>query len=258
MTMVLEICVESVESAIAAEKGGAQRVELCSSLGEGGITPSAGLIQSVRSSIGIELFVMIRPRGGDFFYTDLEFNTMRYDIRGAKSLGADGVVLGLLQSDGQVDGQRTRQLVELAHPMQITFHRAFDMSANLEASLAQIVDTGAHRILTSGGLETVSEGAERIARLIQAAEGRIRVMVGSGIRPENIRSIALRTGATEFHCSLRTRIDGPVTFRNHRVKLGKTAEDEFARFVTLESSVRDLRRVLDGMEHASPFKKDGC
>lgn len=252
MTMVLEICVESAESAIASEKGGAQRVELCSSLGKGGITPSAGLIRSVRSSVAIELFVMIRPRGGDFFYTDLEFNTMQYDIGQAKALGTDGVVLGLLQPDGQVDVERTRQLVELAHPMGVTFHRAFDMAADLEAALAQIIATGAKRILTSGGSQTTAEGADRIARLVQAAEGRIRIMVGSGIRRENIRSIALRTGATEFHCSLRTRIDSPVTFRNHLVKLSKIAEDEFARFVVLERNVREVRQALDEMECERP------
>jgi copper homeostasis protein len=246
--MVLEICVDSVESASASETGGAQRIELCSDLTEGGITPSGGLIHTVRSAVNIEVFVMIRPRGGDSFYTNYEFDAMKYDVMQAKNLGSDGVVLGVLDSSGHVDVDRTRELVELAHPMQVTFHRAFDMSANLDESLARIIETGAHRILTSGGMQSVSQGAARIARLIDAAKGRIHIMVGGGIRQENIQKITAHTGAMEFHCSLRTRIDSPVTFRNHAVKLGATVEDEFSRFLVLEKNVRGLRRALDKME----------
>jgi copper homeostasis protein len=206
--MVLEICVDSVESAIASQAGGAQRIELCSDLNEGGITPSAGLIQAVRKHVGIEVFVMVRPRGGDSFYTD-------------------------------------RELVRLASPMQVTFHRAFDMSANLDESLARVIETGAHRILTSGGMQTITQGAEHVTHLIDTANGKIRIMVGGGIRQENIRKIALRTHATEFHCSLRTRTQSPVTFRNHALKLGAVANDEFARYVVLEENVRGLREALN-------------
>lgn len=246
--MVLEICVDSVESAMAAEAGGAQRIELCSDLAEGGITPSAGLVRAVRRHVGIEVFAMVRPRGGDSFYTDHEYEAMKYDVAEAKNLGADGVVFGLLDEEGRVDVGRTRELVELARPMQVTFHRAFDMSANLDESLVRVADAGAHRILTSGGMQSIAQGAERVAHLIGAANGKLRIMVGGGIRQENIQKIALRTGATEFHCSLRTRIESPIAFRNSAVKLGMPAGDEFSRFVVLEENVRGLRRTLDKME----------
>lgn len=246
--MVLEICVDSVESAIASEAGGAQRIELCSDLHEGGITPSAGLIRAVRGQVGIQLFVMIRPRGGDSVYTRHEYEVMREDIVQARALGADGVVLGVLDAEGHVDVPRTQELVWLAQPMQVTFHRAFDMSANLEESLERVVKTGAHRILTSGGMQSITQGAEQARRLIDAAKGKIPIMVGGGVRQENIRKIALRTGATEFHCSLRTRTPSPVTFRNQGVKLGAVANDEFARFVVLEESVRGLHEALNMME----------
>lgn len=243
--MVLEICVDSVESAIASQTGGAQRVELCSDLNEGGITPSDGLIQAVRKHVGIDVFAMVRPRGGDSFYTAYEFDVMKTDVIRMKELGVDGVVVGMLDQDGHVDVHRTRELVQLADPMQVTFHRAFDMSANLDESLEKVIETEAHRILTSGGVQTVSQGAERVTHLIDAAEGRIRIMVGGGIRQENIRKIALRTKATEFHCSLRIRTQSPVTFRNDSLKLGSVANDEFARYVVLEENVRGLRDTLD-------------
>jgi copper homeostasis protein len=243
--MVLEICVDSVESAIASQAGGAQRVELCSDLNEGGITPSDGLIQAVRKQVGIDVFVMVRPRGGDSFYTSHEFDVMKADVVRIKQLKADGIVVGMLDQHGHVDVRRTRELVELADPMQVTFHRAFDMSADLDQSLERVIETGAHRILTSGAVQTVSQGAERISQLIAAARGRISIMVGGGIRQENIRKIALRTKVTEFHCSLRIKTQSPVTFRNDSLKLGSVANDEFARYVVLEENVRGLRDTLD-------------
>lgn len=250
-SMELEICVESVESAIAVQQGGAQRIELCSDLLEGGITPSAGLIQVVRKMVDFGVFVMIRPRGGDFFYSLDEFEIMRRDVIQAKQLGVDGVVLGLLDAHGYVDIPRTSELVELAHPLQVTFHRAFDMSANLDESLECVIKTGAHRILTSGGRRSVAECAECAAGLIRAAEGRIGIMVAGGVRRENIESIAARTGATEFHCSLKTRLDSPVQFRNLEVSLGTGPSDEFARFAVLESDVRALRAAMDRIESVS-------
>ncbi len=243
--MMLEICVDSVESALASEAGGAQRIELCSDLNEGGITPSAGLIEAVRKHLGIDVFVMVRPRGGDSFYTSYEFDVMKSDVIRMKDLKADGIVVGMLDQEGHVDVRRTRDLVELAHPMKVTFHRAFDMSADLDESLERVIETGAHRILTSGGMQTISQGAERVTQLIRAAKGRIRIMVGGGIRQENIGKIALRTRATEFHCSLRIRTQSPVTFRNHSLKLGSVANDEFARYVVLEENVHGLRETLD-------------
>src|ERR1035438_4067455 len=171
--MQVEICVESVESAIAAERGGAQRVELCSDLLEGGVTPSAGLIKLVRQQIGIGLFTMIRPRGGDFCYTDLEFEVMQQDIRQARDLGADGVILGVLDGCARVDVARTRQLVELAGPLPVTFHRAIDMTPDPRAALDDVVETGAARVLTSGGAPRVTEGLSTVACMVKKAGERI-------------------------------------------------------------------------------------
>lgn len=253
--MILEICVDSVESAIAAESGGAQRIELCSDLLEGGITPSAGLIEMVRRNVGLGIFVMVRPRGGDSLYTDYEFEIMRRDVIEAKDLGMDGVVLGLLDVDGRVDIARTRELVELAAPMQVTFHRAFDMSADLEDSLERVIAAGAHRILTSGGRQSIAQGADPVARLVHRARSRIAIMAAGSIRQENVEEIASRTGAREFHCSLRTQIDSPVSFRNLDVQLGATTNDEFARFAVLEEDVRRLRMALDRIERGASTQK---
>lgn len=247
MSLVLEVCVDTVESAVAVQNGGAQRIELCGDLRDGGITPSAGLIQAVRSEVHIELFVMVRPRGGDSFYTQHEFQAMQNDIVHARNLRADGVVLGLLDKHGNVDVERTGQLVELARPMQVTFHRAFDMSADLDESLTRVLETGAHRILTSGGMQSIEHGAQRVVSLVRAAQGKIIIMAGGGLRPANIHRIAAQTGAPEYHSSLRRKVDGPMVYRNPALKLGAVAEDEFSRYIVLEEDVRRLRRALDSI-----------
>lgn len=242
--MDLEVCIDSVESAIAAERGGAKRVELCSDLLEGGITPGAGLIASVRSHISIDIFVMIRPRGGDFYYTDLEFDVMRQEIVHARQLGADGFVLGLLDQHGRVDVVRTRRLIELAQPLPVTFHRAIDMSPDLLAALEDVVAAGATRILTSGGASTALLGAVEIARMIQAAHGRIAIMPGSGITPENIAAVANATGATELHSSARSAFPSPVQFRKPGMAMGEIQHREYRRFAVHEETVRALLQAL--------------
>jgi copper homeostasis protein len=238
--MQVEICVDSVESAIAAERGGAQRVELCSDLLEGGVTPSAGLVSIVRQQIDIGVFVMIRPRGGDFCYTDLEFGIMQQDIRQARDLGADGIILGVLDRQARVDVARTRKLVELAGPLPVTFHRAIDMTPDPRAALEDVVATGAARVLTSGGAPKVTKGLAVVARMVETAGDQLAVMAGGGITPETIAGVAEATGATEFHASLRTARPSPVEFHRQDVQMGEIRDREYLRFVVDEKNVRAL------------------
>ena len=245
--MDLEICIDSVESAVAAQAGGAQRVELCSALSEGGITPSEGLIRVVRARIGIGVYVMIRPRGGDFLYSADELQVMRDDISRAGDLGADGVVFGLLTADGVVDVDRTAELVELARPMETTFHRAIDMTRDLEQALESVIQTGAQRVLTSGGEQSALLGMTRVAELVQSARGRIAVMVCGNVRPENVAQIAETTGAVEFHAALRSAVPSPVTYRNPGLNMGDAGSDEYTRYVVWPEDVVRLRQTIDSL-----------
>jgi copper homeostasis protein len=250
--MDLEVCVDSVESAIAAERGGAQRVELCSDLLEGGITPSAGLIASVRRRITIGLFVIIRPRGGDFFYTDLEIEVMREEIAHARHLGADGITLGILDQQGRVDVVRTRQLVDFARPLPVTFHRAIDMTPDTPAALEDVLATGACRILTSGGAPSVTRGITEITRMVRSAKGRIAIMPGGGITPATIATVAQATGATEFHSSAKTAFPSPVSFRKQGMAMGGLSNREYRRYTVREASVRALVRALERQARKRP------
>jgi copper homeostasis protein len=198
---VLEICVESVDHAIAAERGGAERIELCSDLSSGGVTPSAGSMQTARRHLRIPIHVLIRPRPGEFCYSDRELEIMHNDILAAKQFRMDGVVLGILTKSDRIDVERTRALVELAHPLPVTFHRAFDETADLEASVEDAIQTGASRILTSGGKQRATEAIPILSRLVQAARERIVIMPCGGINPENVVQIVRTTRATEVHSS---------------------------------------------------------
>ena len=241
---LLEVCVTSVESAVAAERGGAARVELASDLLEGGITPSAGLIARARERVRVRLQVIIRPRGGDFCYGGDEYAVMEADVLGARRAGADGVVLGLLHPDGRVDVERTRRLVVLARPLKVTFHRAFDMAADLPRALEEVIATGADRLLTSGGAATARDGADTIAALVTAARGRIVIMAGGGIRAGNARDILQRTGVRELHAGLEEPVDSPMVFRNQKVAVGAAGDREFRRFLVREETVRAFVNAL--------------
>lgn len=245
---VIEISLDSVASAVAADAGGAQRVELCSALREGGLTPSLGLIRAVRASVQVELHVIIRPRSGDFLYTADEFAIMRDDIRIAADAGADGVVLGLLTADGEVDAERTQALIEAARPMEVTFHRAFDMTCNLDRALEDVIKCGANRVLTSGGRENAVRGQTAIHRLVHTAAGRIAIMAGGGIRPENITELIHKTGASEFHSSLRRNAPSPMKYKAPAVHISEEGADEYARTVVLAD---DVRRLVAAAQHAN-------
>lgn len=199
--MKLEVIGFNIESCLTAQQAGADRIELCDNPSGGGTTPSYGLIKSVRNNLQIELYVMIRPRGGDFLYSEDEYKIMKTDIKVAKKLGCDGVVLGILTPGGKVDVKRCERLVSYAYPLGVTFHRAFDRIADPIEGLNNIIDTGCERILTSGLQPKAYDGKELIKELIVNADERIIIMPGSGVNSENIISLAESTGAVEFHSS---------------------------------------------------------
>jgi copper homeostasis protein len=241
----VEVCVDSVASAIAAERGGAERIELCSSLIEGGVTPSAGVIETVRAAVSLPLHVMVRPRGGDFCYDDHEFVILQRDIVLAKRFGVDGIVFGILDVNGTLDVERSRRLVDAARPLAVTFHRAFDMTADLFQALEDVCAAGADRVLTSGGEQTSLQGIETIARLVEQSADRIIVMPGSGIKPDNARALVEQTGAREIHVGLRSSVPNPMLHRNPRISLGTVKDREYDRHVVLEENVRKLCEALN-------------
>lgn len=200
---LLEVAANSLASALAAQAGGADRVELCTGLELGGLTPSAALIAQVRERLSIPVYVLIRPRAGDFLYGDDELDAMQRDIETCLSLGCDGVVFGVLDADGRVDVPRCRPLLSAAGGMGVTFHRAFDMACDLSQALEGVVTLGAERVLTSGGAVSASVGAPSIRRLVDQAAGRIVVMPGAGIHAANVTELARTTHATEFHASAK-------------------------------------------------------
>ena len=245
--LTIEICVNSAVSAIEAQKGGAQRVELCENLWEGGTTPSAGTIALARKHLTIQLFVIIRPRGGDFLYSDVEFEVMKHDIRTAKELGADGIVTGILTADGKVDKPRMQELKALAAPLPITFHRAFDMAADPFEALEDCIELGMDRILTSGHEKTAIEGMELIAELAKKANGRIRIMPGAGINEKNVRKLVEYTGVQEVHFSAMKTIDSEMDYRQSNVFMGGVMRPpEFLITVTDSAKVQRVRTAAEG------------
>lgn len=243
----MEVCANSVTSALAAELGGAKRVEFCASLTEGGTTPSYAQIALAKKMLTIAVYPIIRPRGGDFLYSALEFEVMKADILNCKALNCEGVVIGILTAEGKVDLERCAELIELAQPMKITFHRAFDMTDNMEEALEDIITLGAERILTSGGKATALEGAEMLAKLIKQADGRISIMPGAGINKTNISAIISQTGAKEVHASARLVIPSKMLFRNAELNMGADA-DEYSTSLTDADLVKNLLELANSAE----------
>lgn len=250
MEYQIEICANSAESAAEAQRGGAARVELCAGMPEGGTTPSAGTIKAARRLLTMtRLHVIIRPRGGDFLYSPLECDVMREDIRMARDLGADGVVIGCLDAEGEVDKRMVEALVREADGLSVTFHRAFDMCRAPHRALEELIGLGCHRILTSGQRPTAMEGAPLLARLREQAAGRITIMPGCGVNAANIARLAAATGCREFHFSARRRRESTMRFRNAAVSMGGTVTvDEYAKDVTDASEVARAVSALRGPE----------
>ena len=245
-----EVCANSVDSCLAAQAGGANRVELCAGIPEGGTTPSYGTIVLARETLAdTRLHVIIRPRGGDFLYSTLEQRIMLKDIETAKQAGADGVVFGCLTADGEVDVPLMERLMEAAQGMSVTFHRAFDVCRNPHRALEDIIGLGCDRILTSGQQPTAEQGIPLLKELQQQAAGRIILLAGCGVNEQNIARIARETGIQEFHFSARENIESGMRYRNPSVSMGGTVcIDEYSLPVTTERRVKNtLRALSEGM-----------
>ena len=242
---LLEVCVDSVESAVAAQAGGAAGVELCDNLIEGGTTPSAGALAAAREHLRILLQVMIRPRGSDFRYSDVEFDVMKRDIAFAKQLGADGVVFGILLPDGTIDVERMRVLIALARPMSVTCHRAFDMARDAFEALDALIDLGVDRILTSGQQPSAIEGLDLITALVRRAEGRIVIMACGGLDEGTIARVAAGSGVRELHSTGFVKQESEMTHRNERVSMeGTRRTSDYSRFVTDPERIAALVSAL--------------
>ncbi len=241
---VLEIAASDFETTRSAVHGGADRIELCANLAEGGTTPSYGTIYQCRENFDVLLYPIIRPRGGDFLYTGDEYDAMLHDVKLCKQLGCDGVVIGLLKQDGTIDVERTAAIIEIAYPMGVTFHRAFDRCRDAFKALEQLVQIGCERILTSGQQPTVNEGIDLIAELNKRADHRIIIMPGSGVRKENINILVEKTGCKEFHSSLRGKEKSKMLFIHPAFE--NSAESYMNNSIdTLEVSA--LKKILNEM-----------
>lgn len=243
--MKLEACVDSIESALSAQAGGADRVELCDNLLEGGTTPSAGLIALCCARLEIPVHVLIRPRGGDFVYSELELEVMRRDIAVARECGARGVVFGMLLPDGSIDVPHTRALIGAARPLAVTFHRAFDFSADPDQALDDLIALGVDRLLTSGQAASAIEGTGILARLVQRAAGRIAIAAGGGLSEENVLAVIERTGVPEVHVRATALLESTVAYRpTHLTLLKQPLPNQYDRAVTDPERIRRLVLLL--------------
>jgi len=244
--MTLEIVVYNIESALKAQEGGADRIELCDNPGEGGTTPSFGTIESVRQNVNLDLFVMIRPRGGDFHYSNYEFHCMKRDIDQCQKLSADGVVFGILNADGTLDKKRCKELIDRARPMKVTCHRAFDMTRDPFQTLEDCIEVGFDRILTSGHQLTALLGTALIAELVNKANGRIAIMPGSGVNEEAVEKIVSETKVNEVHFSAVASRDSAMQYRNPAISaMGSEEGSEFKLRTVDPGRVRKMRKLAE-------------
>lgn len=245
--MLIEIVVYNIESALKAQEGGADRVELCDNPGEGGTTPSFGTIESVRQNVNLDMFVMIRPRGGDFHYSNYEFHCMRRDIDQCQKLSADGVVFGILNADGTLDKKRCKELIVRARPMKVTCHRAFDMTRDPFEALEECIAVGFDRILTSGHQTTALKGTSLIGELVRKANGRIAIMPGSGVNEEAVEKIVSETDVNEIHFSAVAYRESAMQYRNQAIAgMGSDEGAEFKYRTVDPERVRAIRKLAEG------------
>jgi copper homeostasis protein len=242
MNFILETIAFNIDSCTKAAAAGAHRIELCDNPGEGGTTPSYGFIKAAREKLSTQLYPIIRPRGGDFLYSPDEFEIIKADVKICKDFGCDGVVIGMLNEDATVDKIRCSQLVNLAYPMGVTFHRAFDRVTHMEQALEDVIEIGCERILTSGLYPTATEGASNLKKLITQTNERIIIMPGSGVRASNIAEIAMHTGAIEFHSSARKMIGSSMKTFNDTMK---------ENLQSVDVDVEEIKMMLENLNAIS-------
>lgn len=253
MPILVEACVDSVHGAIAAEQAGARRLELCANLVEGGTTPSAGMLRAVHRCVGIPVFAIVRPRGGDFVYDAADIEVMLRDIEFAKSCDVQGIVSGALNPNGTIDEDGTSALTEAAHPLPFTFHRAFDMTRDLDESLDALQALGVHRVLTSGGAATALEGAEMIARLVRRGRERIVVMAGGGVRHDTVGELVRASRVVEVHLRGSRRADGRMVHRVTGVSIARPfTPDDYAWDVTDGEEIAAVVRTVAPLASPAP------
>ena len=244
--MLIEIVVYNIESALKAQEGGADRIELCDNPGEGGTTPSYGTIEAVRQNVNLDVYVMIRPRGGDFYYTNYEFHSMKRDISQCQKISVDGVVFGILNPDGTLDKKRCKELVDKARPLKVTCHRAFDMTRDPFEALEDCIEVGFDRILTSGQQAQALKGADLIGELIKKANGRIAIMPGSGVNENTVEEIITKSKATEIHFSATSSRESGMIYRNPSIAgMGSDEGSEFKVRTVDPDRVRAMRKLAE-------------
>lgn len=244
--MICEIVVYNIESALKAQEGGADRIELCNNPGEGGTTPSFGVIEDVRQNVSMDVYVMIRPRGGDFLYSNYEFHAMKRDIYQCQRLSVDGIVLGILNANGTIDKKRCKELIDKARPLKVTCHRAFDMTRDPFEALEDCVEVGFDRILTSGQKPKAIDGINLISELVKRAKDRITIMPGSGVNEDSVEEIVTQSGAREIHFSAMVYRDSAMQFRNPGIdKMGMEGASEYQLRTVDPERVRKIRQLAE-------------
>ncbi len=244
--MQIEVVVYNIESALRAQEGGADRIELCDNPGEGGTTPSYGTIEAVRQNVNMDLYVMIRPRGGDFLYSNYEFHSMKRDIHQCQKISVDGVVFGILNEEGVIDKKRCKELIDKAKPLKVTCHRAFDMARDPFEALEDCIEAGFDRILTSGGQLQALEGADLIGQLIKKANGRIAIMPGSGVNENTVEEIIKKSGAKEIHFSATAFRESGMKFKNQNIAgMGSLEGSEFKLRTVDAARVKIMRQLAE-------------